>query len=144
MQSFGWSLFRYQITSKSIIKFHQKMSVDFTTRKQTDNRRPVCKSEELINSLNSVESDNDWMIDQTEKFCKDKAVYNAIMQSIQIIDGQDKRYSVDSLPSILSDAGVGFDNHVGHDYIDDASCDSTSITEKKKTPIRSGLLQQNH
>ena len=79
------------------------------------------KSEELINSLNSAESDNDWMIDQTEKFCKDKAVYNAIMQSIQIIDGQDKRYSVDSLPSILSDAlSVGFDNHVGHDYIDDA------------------------
>ena len=79
------------------------------------------KSEELINSLNSVESDNDWMIDQTEKFCKDKAVYNAIMQSIQIIDGQDKTYSVDSLPSILSDAlSVGFDNHVGHDYIDDA------------------------
>ena len=73
------------------------------------------------------------MIDQTEKFCKDKAVYNAIMQSIQIIDGQDKRYSVDSLPSILSDAlSVGFDNHVGHDYIDDGSCDSTSITEKKK------------
>ena len=79
------------------------------------------KSEELINSLNIAESDNDWMIDQTEKFCKDKAVYNAIMQSIQIIDGQDKRYSVDSLPSILSDAlSVGFDNHVGHDYIDDA------------------------
>lgn len=79
------------------------------------------KSEELINSLNTAEGDNDWMIDQTEKFCKDKAVYNAIMQSIQIIDGQDKTYSVDSLPSILSDAlSVGFDNHVGHDYIDDA------------------------
>jgi replicative DNA helicase len=79
------------------------------------------KSEELINSLNEVEGDQDWLVDQTEKFCKDKAVYNAIMQSIQIIDGQDKRHTVDSLPSILSDAlGVGFDNHVGHDYVADA------------------------
>tara|TARA_A100001035_G_scaffold245116_1_gene213207 strand:- start:2041 stop:3423 length:1383 start_codon:yes stop_codon:yes gene_type:complete len=79
------------------------------------------KSEELINSLNEIEPDQDWLVDQTEKFCKDKAVYNAIMQSIQIIDGQDKLHTVDSLPSILSDAlGVGFDNHVGHDYVADA------------------------
>jgi len=79
------------------------------------------KSEELINSLNEIEPDQDWLVDQTEKLCKDKAVYNAIMQSIQIIDGQDKIHTVDSLPSILSDAlGVGFDNHVGHDYVADA------------------------
>ena len=79
------------------------------------------KSEELINSLNEIEPDQDWLVDQTEKFCKDNAVYNAIMQSIQIIDGQDKLHTVDSLPSILSDAlGVGFDNHVGHDYVADA------------------------
>ena len=79
------------------------------------------KSEELINSLNEIEPDQDWLVDQTEKFCKDKAVYNAIMQSIQIIDGQDKLHTVDSLPSILSDAlSVGFDNHVGHDYVADA------------------------
>ena len=79
------------------------------------------KSEELINSLNEIEPDQEWLVDQTEKFCKDKAVYNAIMQSIQIIDGQDKLHTVDSLPSILSDAlGVGFDNHVGHDYVADA------------------------
>ena len=122
MQSFGWSLLRYQITSK---KYNQVPSKNALLISLQENRQITedlyAKSEELINSLNSVESDNDWMIDQTEKFCKDKAVYNAIMQSIQIIDGQDKRYSVDSLPSILSDAlSVGFDNHVGHDYIDDA------------------------
>ena len=79
------------------------------------------KCEELINGLGEYEVDNRWLIDQTEKFCKDKAVYNAIMQSIQIIDGQDKTYSVDSLPSILSDAlSVGFDNNIGHDYVGDA------------------------
>ena len=79
------------------------------------------KCEELINNLNETDEDIRWLIDQTEKFCKDKAVYNAIMQSIQIIDGQDKTYSVDSLPSILSDAlSVGFDNNIGHDYVGDA------------------------
>lgn len=77
--------------------------------------------ETLINSLNASEVNNDWLVDETEKFCKDKAVYNAIMDSIQIIDGSDKNRSPDALPSILSDAlAVGFDNNVGHDYIENA------------------------
>ena len=79
------------------------------------------KCEELINGLSQTDEDQRWLIDQTEKFCKDKAVYNAIMVSIQIIDGQDKTHSVDALPSILSDAlSVGFDNNIGHDYVGDA------------------------
>jgi replicative DNA helicase len=77
--------------------------------------------ETLINSLNETDVNNDWLVDETEKFCKDKAVYNAIMDSIQIIDGSDKTRSPDALPSILSDAlAVGFDNNVGHDYIENA------------------------
>ena len=79
--------------------------------------------EQLINSLNPTEgTDQKWLIDESEKFCKDKALYNAIMDSIQIIDGSDKDRSKDSLPSLLSDAlSVGFDNNIGHDYIEDAS-----------------------
>lgn len=77
--------------------------------------------ETLINSLNETDVNNDWLVDETEKFCKDKAVYNAIMDSIQIIDGSDKSRTPDALPSILSDAlAVGFDNNVGHDYIENA------------------------
>ena len=77
--------------------------------------------ETLINSLNASDVNNDWLVDETEKFCKDKAVYNAIMDSIQIIDGSDKTRSKDALPSLLSDAlAVGFDNNVGHDYIENA------------------------
>jgi len=65
--------------------------------------------------------DKKWLIDETEKFCKDKAVYNAIMDSIQIIDGKDKDRGPDSLPELLSKAlQVGFDNNVGHDYIQNA------------------------
>lgn len=78
--------------------------------------------ETLINSLNATEVNGEWLVDETEKFCKDKAVFNAIMDSIQIIDGSDKNRSKDALPSLLSDAlAVGFDNNVGHDYIENAS-----------------------
>lgn len=77
--------------------------------------------ETLINSLNATEVNSEWLVDETEKFCKDKAVFNAIMDSIQIIDGSDKDRSKDALPSLLSDAlAVGFDNNVGHDYIENA------------------------
>ena len=62
----------------------------------------------------------DWLVETTEDFCKDKAVYNAIVDGIAIIDGKDKKRGVDVLPSILTDAlAVGFDNRVGHDYLHD-------------------------
>jgi replicative DNA helicase len=74
--------------------------------------------------LNSFTDDyeapvTDWLIDQTEKFCQDKAVYNAVMESIQILDGKAKQ-SKENIPEILSDAlAISFDTHVGHDYLED-------------------------
>ena len=63
----------------------------------------------------------DWLVETTEDFCKDKAVYNAIVDGINIIEGKDRNRDVGSIPSILTDAlAVGFDNHVGHDYLLDA------------------------
>ena len=80
------------------------------------------KCETIINALNADDkTDSSWLIDETEKFCKDRALVNAIMDSIQIIEGQGGDYSKDSLPSLLSQAlSVGFDNNVGHDYIENA------------------------
>jgi len=76
---------------------------------------------EFAKQLDKAEANQEWLIGQTEKFCKDRAVYNAILDSIKIIDGRDKNHQQDAIPSILSDAlAVCFDNHVGHDYIDDA------------------------
>ncbi len=67
------------------------------------------------------QSNNDWLVDETEKFCKDKAVYNAIVNSIQILEGRDKNQTKDGIPSLLQEAlGVCFDSSVGHDYIDNA------------------------
>jgi replicative DNA helicase len=68
-------------------------------------------------------SDTKWLIDATESFCQEKAIYNGIMQSIQILDNKTGHEKLDkgSIPTILADAlSVSFDNHVGHDFIDDA------------------------
>jgi replicative DNA helicase len=59
----------------------------------------------------------EWLVDKSEEFCKDKSLYNAIRQSIQIIDGQDKQYNEDAIPSILQEAlAIAFDTNIGHDY----------------------------
>ena len=76
---------------------------------------------ELIGSLEKTEVDLQWLHDETEKFCKDKAIYNAVLDGIKIIDGKDKNRTPEAIPSILSDAlAVSFDLTVGHDYVDDA------------------------
>ena len=77
-------------------------------------------SEWLENNMVST-SDPKWLLDETEKYCKDKAIYNAIMEGIQIIDGKNRDLGPDALPDLLSKAlQVGFDNNVGHDYIQNA------------------------
>ena len=76
---------------------------------------------DAIHNLDPTEHNKDWLYKETEKFCKDKAIYNAILSSIAIIDGRDKGKSEDGIPQLLQDAlGVCFDNNVGHDYIDSA------------------------
>jgi len=79
-----------------------------------------CK--ELINGLTYDKSTKiDWLLDQTEKFCQDKAIYNAIMASIGILDDSSGKTSKGAIPQILSDAlAVSFDTHIGHDFLEDA------------------------
>ena len=61
----------------------------------------------------------EWLLDQTEKWCQDRAVFNAVMESISIIDGKHETLQKNALPDILSKAlGVTFDNNVGHDYLE--------------------------
>ena len=65
-------------------------------------------------------TDIDWLVDETEKFCQHQAIYNAIMESIQILDGKTKTQK-GSIPTLLTDAlSVTFDPHIGHDFIEDA------------------------
>ena len=75
----------------------------------------------VIQTLESTDVDFDWLVNTTEQFCKDKAVYNAIVEGISIIDVKDKQRGPDAITNILTDAlAVGFDNRVGHDYLVDA------------------------
>lgn len=80
--------------------------------------------EECIEELHSYEpsdSLNEFLVDETEKFCKEKAVFNAISRSIKIMDGQDKEIGQDGIPQLLQDAlAVAFNTNVGHDYFNSA------------------------
>ena len=74
---------------------------------------------DIVETLSNAEVDMQWLVETTEKFCKDKAVYNAILSSIQIIEGKDKEHTREAIPTILSDAlSVAFDSNVGHDYVE--------------------------
>ena len=83
------------------------------------NEEQYKKSVDYLSEIEETPTDLDWLTDQTEKWCKDKAIYNAVLNGIQIIDGKVKDQSPDALPGILSEAlSVSFDKHVGHDYME--------------------------
>ena len=91
------------------------------------NKRKDLREDELteiktiVNKLDKQEVELQWLLDTTEKFCKDRAVHNAVLSGIQILDGKDKNQNPEAIPQILSEAlAVSFDNHVGHDYVEDA------------------------
>ena len=72
----------------------------------------------LVDHLDGQPVEFDWLVDTTEKWCRDRAIYLALIESIGIADGQNDKKQPDAIPSILSDAlAVSFDNHVGHDYL---------------------------
>jgi replicative DNA helicase len=75
---------------------------------------------EFINTLNDIVVEFEWLVNTTEKWCRDRAIYLALMESIHIADGKDEKKNRDSIPTILSDAlSVSFDTHIGHDYLSD-------------------------
>jgi replicative DNA helicase len=91
------------------------------SNKEGVNQDAFISSKDIIQSLQKDNTKLDWLIDKTETFCQEKAVYNAIMKSIQIIDDKTGKLSKGSIPQVLTDAlGVSFDTHIGHDFIDDA------------------------
>ena len=74
----------------------------------------------LISCLDDSPVEHEWLVDTTEKWCRDRAIYLALLDSIAIADGKDDKKGRDAIPSILSDAlAVSFDNHIGHDYLQD-------------------------
>ena len=93
---------------------------------ELNNRKDLNEEEyknvkDLVNSITKEDTDLQWLLDTTEKFCKDRAVHNAVLDGIKILDGKDKTRTPEALPSLLGEAlAVSFDKHIGHDYLEDA------------------------
>ena len=119
-----------RVIFEEITKFTEKYNAIPTQQALTielDNRKDINDEDykkivDIIASLKKTDVDTHWLLDTTEKFCKDKAIYNAVLEGIGIIDGKDKERTPEAIPSILSEAlAVSFDSHVGHDYVEDGS-----------------------
>lgn len=115
-----------KLVLKNIIKYNKLPSKDTLLVGLSNNKSLTQQQyESCISYIKDLEFspciNDDWLIDETEKFCKDKSIYNAVLESIHIIEGKDREKTPDSLPSILSEAlSVSFDTNIGHDYIKDA------------------------
>ena len=95
------------------------LSIEVEKRKDI-NEDQFKKITHLISHLDDEPAEFDWLLNTTEKWCRERAIYLALVESIGIADGQSKDKTPDAIPSILSDAlAVSFDNHVGHDYLED-------------------------
>ena len=101
---------------------HESLVINFTESKRLTEPE-VRQSIELLKELNSAKDEkveSKWLVEQTEKFCQDKAIYNAIMESVSILDDKHSVKPKGEIPKLLSDAlGVSFDQHIGHDYMND-------------------------
>src|SRR6056300_1518526 len=115
-----------KIVFEEILKFVQEYNQPSTkevlcieVEKRSDiNDTTFTEITKLISYLDDVPTDYNWLVDTTEKWCRDRAIYIALMESIHIADGNDEKKNRDSIPTILSDAlAVSFDNNIGHDYL---------------------------
>ena len=118
-----------QLLYGEIFKFVEKynnlptkdaMLIELGQRKDI-NEEELNHLKDYVNQIENTEPDEQWLTETTEKFCKDRAVHNAVLSGIKILDGKDKKQTAEAIPHILSDAlAVSFDKSVGHDYIEDA------------------------
>ena len=111
---------------------------------EIEDRRDITQEEVkningTINELEDIECDLEWLSDTTEKWCRDRAIYLALMESIKIADGQDEKQNRDAIPTILSDAlSVSFNRNVGHDYLEDYE-ERYELYNKKESRIQFDL-----
>jgi replicative DNA helicase len=127
----------FNIIQKFIIKYNNlptKEALNISLEKiSTINEDEFESAMSIIDSFSENDANEDWLAEETEKFCKDKAVYNAIMESIHIIDGKSKDKTDTAIPHILSDAlAVSFDTHIGHDYVEDSDDRYNFYHQKEK------------
>jgi replicative DNA helicase len=106
--------------------------------KRTDlNEESFANIVEIVSGLSDEPAEKEWLLKTTEQWCKDRAVYLAIRECIQIADGSDSKLTKEAIPSILSDAlAVSFDSHIGHDYLEDSDARYESyVLKEEKLPF---------
>jgi len=102
-----------QLPTKEVIGIEVENRSDITE----DTYKTIC---EVVSQFDNEPAEVNWITDTTEKWCRDRAIYLALMESIKIADGQDEKKSRDAIPSILEQAlAISFDNNIGHDYLSD-------------------------
>lgn len=102
-------------------KLPEKVSLEVEMQGDPVSEDIYNKSISFLEKMDGPVENIDWLVDETEKFCQDRALYNAIHDSIGILDGDDKKRDKGIIPELLSDAlAVSFDSRVGHDYFEDA------------------------
>jgi replicative DNA helicase len=114
----------FEEISKFIVKYGSSITTEALTIQLEDrddlNETEIKESRDAVSLFTDDKVDNQWLVDTTEKWCRDRAIYLALMESISLADGKDDKKGRDAIPSILSDAlAVSFDNHIGHDYLED-------------------------
>jgi replicative DNA helicase len=115
-----------KVVFEEILKFVQEYNQPATKevlcieveKRQDINDTSFKEITQIVSYLDDEPTEFNWLVDTTEKWCRDRAIYLALMESIHIADGKDEKKNRDSIPSILSDAlSVSFDTHIGHDYL---------------------------
>ena len=105
------------ITKYNNLPTKEALSIELNNRKDV-NETEYKTITDILGTLNKEQIDQKWLVETTEKFCKDRAIHNAILGGIQILDGKDKAHSPEYLPEMLSQAlSVSFDQKIGHDYL---------------------------
>jgi len=114
----------FEIVCEFVVKYG-KMITKEILHIELDNRKDISDSEladsnQIVANISDNSSDYQWLLDTTEKWCRDRAIYLALMESIQIADDESEKQNRDAIPHILSEAlAVSFDHNIGHDYIND-------------------------
>lgn len=124
----------FEGATKETFKLIEAYIVKYNSRPNATSLAVECQNSDVVNSphiseiakhltsfASPIETDKNWLLENTEKWCKDRAVFNAVMESIAIIDGKRKNKTEGMIPELLSSAlSVCFDTNVGHDYIENA------------------------
>ena len=114
----------FEEIAQFIVKYGSAITIE-ALNIELDNRTDLTEDEikearQITTGFSDLPAEYEWLVDTTEKWCRDRAIYLALMESIHIADGNDEKKNRDAIPTILSDAlAVSFDNHIGHDYLQD-------------------------